>query len=607
MRERLRSRMQARTLRTAAGLMAGVLWAAPAGFSASLAKLSGSIVGFVTDPAGIPQMGASVLLYNRYDRPLQRVLTTENGLFSFDSLLPDTYAIRVTLASFLPALKRNIVVQPGMQSLLNVNMASLFSSIQLVYMAPGQRALMNDEWKWVLRSSSATRPVLRFVPGVNISAPTARESSSSSVFSDTRGLVRVSAGDQGRVSFLGNEPDLGTAFALATSVFGQNQVHVSGNVGYSSYSGVPTAAIQTSFRRELPGGMSPQVRVTMRQLFLPARVGVGVLSGQGGVPALRTLSAAVLDRAQLTGSLRLEYGGSLDSVTFLDRLNYFSPYARLTYDGGDLGVLQFSYASGAPPAELFTGAGETEAELQQDLAALALFPRVSLRAGTARVQRTESFEAGYRKSVGSRTYSVAAYREKVNNAAVTVTSPAPLPSSPDLLPDLFSESWVFNAGRYQGLGYMASVTQNLGENFDLTMAYGSGEALTADRAARRTGSPNDLHDLIQTDRRYSLTARVAGTVPQTGSQFVTSYQWSNLRSLTPAHMFLTQRVREGLGLNLLVRQPIPYFSGLPGRLEATADMRNLLAQGYVPLDSGGGRVYLMHTPRSLRGGLSFIF
>jgi hypothetical protein len=100
---------------------------------------------------------------------------------------------------------------------------------------------------------------------------------------------------------------------------------------------------------------------------------------------------------------------------------------------------------------------------------------------------------------------------------------------------------------------------------------------------------------------------VAGTVPQTGSQFVTSYQWTNLRSLTPAHMFLTQRVREGLGLNLLVRQPIPYFSGLPGRLEATADMRNLLAQGYVPLDSGGRRVYLMHTPRSLRGGLSFIF
>jgi hypothetical protein len=599
--------MKARTLKTAAGLMAGVLWAVSAGFSASPVKLSGSIVGFVTDPAGIPQMGASVLLYNRYDRLLQRVLTTENGLFSFDWLIPDTYTIRVTLASFLPALKRNILVQPGMQSLLNISMASLFSSVQLVYMAPGQRALMSDEWKWVLRSSSATRPVLRFVPGVNISDPAARRTSSSSVFSDTRGLVRVSAGDQGRVSFLGNEPDLGTAFALATSVFGQNQVHVSGNVGYSSYSGVPTAAIQTSFRRELPGGVSPLVRVTMRQLFLPARVGVGVVSGQGGIPALRTLSAALLDRTQLTDSLRLEYGGSMDSVTFLDRLNYFSPYARLTYDRGNLGVFQLSYASGAPPAELFAASGETDAELQHDLAALALFPRVSLRAGTARVQRTESFEAGYRRTIGSRTYSVAAYREAVNNAAVTITSEASLPASPDLFPDLFSESWVFNAGRYQSLGYMGSVSQSLGEHFDLTMAYGSGGALTADRPAAQAGSPDELRRLIQTSRRHSLTARVSGAVPQTGSQFVTSYQWANLRSLTPAHMFLTQRVREGLGLNLLVRQPIPYFSGLPGRLEATADMRNLLAQGYVPLNSGGRRVYMMHTPRSLRGGLSFIF
>jgi hypothetical protein len=345
----------------------------------------------------------------------------------------------------------------------------------------------------------------------------------------------------------------------------------------------------------------------MRQLFLPVRVGVGVVTGQDGIPALRTLSAALLDRVRLTDSLRLEYGGSLDSVTFLDRLNYFSPYARLTYDGGDLGVFQLGYSSGAPPAELFASASETDAELQQDLAALALFPRVSLRAGTARVQRTESFEAGYRVTFGSRTYGVAAYREAVSNAAVTLTSASSLPAGPDLLPDLFSDSWVFNAGRYKTLGYMASVTQNLGENLDLTMAYGSGGALTADRLGTDADSPEELRRLIQTSRRYSLTARLSGTVPETGSQFVTSYQWSNLRSLTPTHMFLTQRAREGLGLNLLVRQPIPYLSGLPGRLELTADMRNLLAQGYVPLVSSGRRVLLMHTPRSLRGGLSFIF
>jgi hypothetical protein len=72
-------------------------------------------------------------------------------------------------------------------------------------------------------------------------------------------------------------------------------------------------------------------------------------------------------------------------------------------------------------------------------------------------------------------------------------------------------------------------------------------------------------------------------------------------------MYLTERAREGLGLNVSVHQPIPYFGGLPGHLEATADMRNLLAQGYVPLTYAGRRTYLMQSARSVRGGLSFIF
>jgi hypothetical protein len=62
------------------------------------------------------------------------------------------------------------------------------------------------------------------------------------------------------------------------------------------------------------------------------------------------------------------------------------------------------------------------------------------------------------------------------------------------------------------------------------------------------------------------------------------------------------------GLNVYIRQPIPGFSMLPWRMEATADLRNMLAQGYLPLGMADGqRVLLVETPRSFRGGLSFIF
>lgn len=592
--------------RIMAGLAAGML-AAAGGLCAVPQKVSGSIAGVVRDVRGVPQRGATVSLYNRLDRLTQQVVTGEKGVFAFAGLVPDVYSVRVRLANFLPAVKRNILVQPGMQSLLNVSLTSLFSSIQLVSISPGPHPLMSDDWKWVLRSASATRPVLRLRPDVDFSEPV-RRASSASVFSDTRGLVRISAGDQGRISFLGNEPDLGTAFALATSVYGHDQIALSGNLGYSPLSGAPSAGFQTSYRRQSPSGLAPEVRVTMRQLFLPVRAGAAVASGQQqAAPALRTLSAALLERAQLSDDLQLEYGFSLESVTFLERLNYLSPYARLSYRRPETGEVQLSYASGAPPSELYTSGADSELEMQQDLAALARFPRVSLRAGTARVQRFESLEAGYRKRVGSRTYSAAAYRDRVNNVALTLASPAGLEAGPDLLPEMFSDSWVLNAGRYGSLGYLASVSQHLGEHLEMTMAFGSGGALTVGPDAPAAGSPEELRQLIRHSRRHALTARVSGVAPATGTQFATSYQWAKVRALTPAHMFLTQKVREGVGLNVVIRQPLPYFGGLPGRLEATADLRNLLAQGYVPLNLQNRRVYLMHTPRSLRGGLSFIF
>ena len=47
---------------------------------------------------------------------------------------------------------------------------------------------------------------------------------------------------------------------------------------------------------------------------------------------------------------------------------------------------------------------------------------------------------------------------------------------------------------------------------------------------------------------------------------------------------------------------------LPWRMEATADLRNMLAQGYASLNTATGqKILLVETPRSFRGGLSFIF
>ncbi len=169
------------------GMMGGVLASLLAGSQAragdAAEKLSGSLIGFVGDAAGVPQMGATVQLFNRYDRLSQKILTNEKGAFGFSTLGPDVYSVKVTLASFVPAVKHNIVIQPGMRSFLSINLTSVLSSIELIYNAPANAAIMSDDWKWVLRSSLATRPILRLLPRTDIADPENRQRTASSIFS----------------------------------------------------------------------------------------------------------------------------------------------------------------------------------------------------------------------------------------------------------------------------------------------------------------------------------------------------------------------------------------------------------------------------------------
>jgi hypothetical protein len=577
--------------------------------AASLASLSGKILGLVTDAGGVPQMGAAVWLLNGEDRLSERTLTDEKGAFSFEGLGAGRYSVRVSLASFMPVSRTNIFVQPGLRTLLNVSLAGLFSSIQLVHPSAEQRAIMNDDWKWVLRTSNATRPVLRLLPGWRQDDNGAERRASSGIFSDTRALVQVSAGDGGRVTSFGNESDLGTAFALSTSLLGKNQLHFSGNLGYAAQSGAPSAGFRTSYSRDGGDDSGPEVTVTMRQMYLPGRVTAALAGGPNGTePVLRTLSLSARDTRQISDALRFEYGFALDAVTFAQRLNFFSPYSRLIYSISDDEEIEFSYTSGIPRSDMFLGVNSMENDLRSGISELALYPRISVRNSRPTVQQSRSFEAGYHRTAGSRSFDAAVFREIVSNAALTISGGNGTFPAWDVLPDLFTTSSVFNAGGYQSLGYMLSATQNFGENLKLSLMYGSGGALIADRTQIAGDSPDDLRSMIRQGRRRALTTQVSGTSPWSGTQFTASYQWTDRYSVTPGHYYATRGTRADAGLNISIRQPIPTSPLLPLRVEASADLRNLLAEGYLPFSQRDGRqITLMHTPRSFRGGLSFIF
>lgn len=568
--------------------------------------LSGAISGFVFDSNGVAQLGAAVTLFNKQDRQFLKVFTDERGSFQFLSLLPDVYSVKVTMASFVPAMRKSILVQPGMRSVLSVNMNTLFSSIQFSYPPIDGGTLMSDEWKWVLRSATPTRPVLRFTPDA-LAKDTKNRSGHGTIFSDTRGVVRLSAGDAAAAPGVGSEADLGTAFALATSLYGNNMLQVSGNLGYGSQTGVPSAAIRTSYSRSMGGG-TPEFSVTMRQLFLPGRMSSALAGQDGSLAMLRSMSASFDDRTEIADGLTAQYGFTMNSVSFTDRLTYASPYARLAYSTGDGGEFEVAYTSGDARPDL-AGKSRQDAEFQQDLSTLALFPRISMRDGRARVQRGENIEASYSRKVGSRIYQLVGFRESINNAALSIIAPSGLYTGDDILPDLFTGASTFNAGDFHSVGYTASVTQNLGYHVAVTMMYGSMGGLTAKPGEIVSNSPDELRAMIHAGRKNAATVRVVATAPWTGTHMIASYQWNGDHNWAmPGHLYSIQAARPMPGLNLMVRQPIPGLGVLPWRMELTADLRNLLAQGYLPLGSvGGQQVLLVETPRGFRGGLSFIF
>src|ERR1700686_4647307 len=123
----------------------------------------GTISGNVLDPSGTPQMGASVWLISEDagGRTVAQILSNQYGAFFTDHLKPGEYAVRVSVTGFLPALERHVAVMSNLTTLLRVQVDTVFSSLDTLRRksdAPAEQ----DDWKWVLRSSAATRTILQW-------------------------------------------------------------------------------------------------------------------------------------------------------------------------------------------------------------------------------------------------------------------------------------------------------------------------------------------------------------------------------------------------------------------------------------------------------------
>ncbi|MBG99009.1 MAG: hypothetical protein CMN58_01540 [Solibacterales bacterium] len=569
-------------------------------------EVVGSVSGLVHDARGMPQIGATVTLLTSEGRVVKRVLTDYRGIFKVASVFPGSYSISVTLDRFLPLLKEKVDVNSGRRTILDIRLRALFASLQLAFPGSGEIRDMSEDWKWVLRTATSTRPVLRFLPEET------RETRSvirklRGRFSDTHGYAEVSAGGGARQSALANETDLGTAFAVATSLMGNNDVFLSGNLGYGAMTGAPTAAFRTSYSRPV-GVMAPEVSVTVRQLQVPVMAGNALFGPQNNrsAPALQTVSVEFDDKLELGEAASLEYGFLYESVTFLDRLNFVSPWGRFAYRLGKGREIQLRFASGLPRSQ---DAVVEHDMLRRRVTSLGLFPRIALHDGNATVQRTEHVEIAYRENIGDNgMIEAGAYHDSISDAAISAYVPAGYFADGNVLPNLFGNSSTLNGGMHRTTGYRVSYARKLRDHLQAAVGYGFGGALTARENMVQTEKISDMRASLKMRRAHMLMASVSMEFPRVGTSVASSYQWLNRQAVIASDLYNDFAASSAPGFNIVIRQPIPATGSLPGKFEATADFRNLFKSGYVPIPTYDSRqMFLLQAIRSYRGALSYIF
>jgi hypothetical protein len=173
-----------------------------------------------------------------------------------------------------------------------------------------------------------------------------------------------------------------------------------------------------------------------------------------------------------------------------------------------------------------------------------------------------------------------------------------------LLPDLSSGTFSYAGKNLDTHGMRLVLEHKFSSDLAATVDYAFGGVLDL---ARPDVSLQDAQGFITTQRRHSVAAKFSGTAPRTHTRWIASYRWVNGTAITPVDMFNSSPGQSDPFLNVFVRQPIP-VGFLNGHMEAIIDLRNLLAQGYVPvLGQDGQTVYLVQSARSVRGGVAFTF
>ncbi|HTR23763.1 MAG TPA: carboxypeptidase-like regulatory domain-containing protein [Terriglobales bacterium] len=564
------------------GFLAMLMALALPAWSESAKISAGTISGYVRDRSGVPQMGAAVEILGLAAR---RVFTNDHGFYSIAALVPGSYSIKVSAPSFLPTLRERVNVRSGGKLMVNVTLTNLFEAIQLVTV-PTQAD--QDDWKWTLRAIS-NRPILRVLP----------DGSTAIVENghDLKGTVKLLAGAPG--DGFGGSSDMSAAFSVERSLLSTGTVRFNGNVGFDSTGSTnPAAVIRTTYTSHYNDVFEPSLSISALRLNSPD---INTMPGA----SLQALSVRSSDRVVLGDMLEVNLGSELQSIQFLGHVHAFKPFGSADLHISPNTVVEYEFTSSVPDSRLEdrlpdSSSGQLNAAPADPGAA---GPRMSMTDFVPAVERAQHQEVSISHRAGKTNLQLAVFDDRIIDPVLTGVGDLTAETG-DVLPDLYSGTFSYQGSDFSTMGVRAVLQRKLLNDLTATLDYAYGGVLDLSQPGVQL---QDVRDSIHTARRQAVAAKFSGKIPKTKTHWVASYRYSGGHSLTPVDLFNTSPGAADPYLNFFVRQPIP-SKFVAGHMELLVDIRNLLAQGYVPVIGADGQtVYLVQSARSVRGGLAFNF
>ena len=586
-------------IRLSAILLAGCLLSPLLSPARALASEYGRLAGSVSDNHGVPLMGATVLVLGPLLSPAagageqaERVITDAQGKFAVGHLIPGWYSLQIVSPTRLPAHRNGIKVEAGQTSTLKFVLGDVFAPLRF-QLPDNATTTLGDDWKWVLRTSGATRPILRFRHQVAETDP----SSTKPPLPASQGLVGMLTGSSSRDP-LASDPGMESVLAYVRSLSLDSDLLAVGSVAAT---GNLASSVGTEYRKGLINGDFEEISLVVHRMGYAGGVigpgGGGQLSDSyaQGLVASYTQTRYIYPHLALTTGMEIDYLNALRDVVIT------RPRMKLAYRLSRSTEVALQVGSGPPD-----GSGA----LLDRTSRLDSFPLLTLRDNRPELEQLDHSEISLNHCLnGSARFELAAYHDGVKNAAVWGSANPGAASwlAGNYMLNPAGDGVFVNMGDYHSSGYRVAYTQRLGNRVETLVAYVVGDSLYA-RDVVSHAPETDLQGVLKPVRSGSLAGRVSARIPVTRTQLTSSYEWVQRGRVTTLDPYGQADMQLQPFLDVQIRQPLPALAFLPGHIEAVADFRNLLAQGYSPLTQSGARTLLLSSAyKSVRGGFSVEF